>query len=196
MSGSNHSPKFINRACVTLFAALFVALLLLTAAHPRVVSGQQPQQPRRDVDDVLSKYDRLSLNPRDVLKEVRQTGRLSFSTSQGNFNLQVEPFDIRADNYRAVAVGADGISRELPRTPSRSFRGTIAGASDTYVRLVLDDTMLEGIIITPTETIFVQPRRNFNPSADRDESIFYAESNVKAQSLGECGTTMAQRVNE
>lgn len=196
MIGRIPSPKtFLNRAFITVYAAFFIGLLLFTAATPRVVSGQRPQQPRRDVDDVLSKYDRLILNPEDVLKQVRQTGKLNLSTSEGEFDLQVEPFDIRSDHYRAVVVDADGIARELPRTPSHSFRGSVIGVAGTYVRLVIDDELFEGIIITPGETFFVEPRRNFNPSADLNESVFYSESNLKAQSLGECGTTMAQRVN-
>src|ERR1044072_1528606 len=124
MIAGNPSPrKFLKRAFITVCAGLFVALLLLTATNPRAVSGQKMPQPRHDIDDVLSKYDRLILNPSDALKQVRQNGRLNFATSEGKFDLQVEPFDIRSDSYRAVAVDANGVARDLPRTPSRAFRG-------------------------------------------------------------------------
>ena len=142
----------------------------------------------------MREFDRLTLTPRDLLKGVRQNGRVTLATSRGKFDLDVEPFDILATNYRAVEVGADGISRDLPRAPARSFRGKVAGMSETYVRLVLDEGAFQGIIITPTETFFVEPRRNFNPAAADSEFVFYAKSSLIQQNAGECGTTLAEQV--
>src|SRR5262249_23266860 len=158
------------------------------------VSGQGVRPPAQDIDHVLRQHDLLKLTPRDLLKSARQTGRVTLATSRGTFDLDVEPFDIRTENYRSVAVGADGISRELPRTPSRSFRGKVARKWDTFVRLVLDENMFEGIIITPDETFFVEPHSNFDRGAPGDEFVFYAESSVIQQNFGECGTTLAQSV--
>jgi hypothetical protein len=176
---------------LTLVLAVFAAGVLLPAHG---VSGQAVRPPTQDIDRVLRQHDLLHLTPRDLLKSARQTGRVTLATSHGIFALDVEPFDMRPENYRSVAVGADGISRELPRTPSRSFRGKVAGKSDTYVRLVLDENVFEGIIITRDETFFVEPLRNFNPAATSTDFVFYAESNVIQQDLGECGTTLAQDV--
>ena len=176
---------------LTLVLAVFAAGVLLPAHG---VSGQSVRPPAQDIDRVLRQHDLLNLRPRDLLKSARQTGRVTLATSRGTFNLDVEPYDIRTENYRSVAVGVDGISRELPRTPSRSFRGKVAGKPDTFVRLVLDEKVFEGIIITPDETFFVEPRRDFNPTAADTDFVFYAQSSVIQQSVGECGTTLAQDV--
>src|SRR5690242_20626064 len=174
---------------LTLVLAVFAAGALLSAHG---VSGQAVRPPAQDIDRVLRQHDLLNLRPRDLLKSARQTGRVTLTTSRGTFNLDVEPYDIRTENYRSVAVGADGISRELPRTPSRSFRGKVAGKSATYVRLVLDENVFEGIIITPDETFFVEPRHDFNLAAADNDFVFYAQSSVIPQNIGECGTTLAQ----
>jgi hypothetical protein len=83
---------------------------------------------------------------------------------------------------------------ELPRTPSRSWRGEVGGAKGTHVRLVLDGEKFSGIIVTPSETFFVEPARSLSPSAGAKEYVFYSESSVKAHG-GECGTTLAEQVN-
>lgn len=177
---------------LTLVFAVFGAGVVLPTLG---VSGQAVRPPIQDIDSVLRQHDLLNLSPRDLLKRARQTGRITLATSRGTFDLDIEPFDIRTENYRAVAVGPDRISRELPRTPSRSFRGAVAGKSDTYVRLVLDETIFEGIIITPAETFFVEPRRNFNRAAPDNAFVFYAQSSVIQKNVGECGTTLAEELS-
>lgn len=185
-----------SRKRVALVALVFTFIAAALAFSSRDVSSQGVRQPPQDIDKVAREYDRLTLTPRDLLKRARQEGRVTLTTSRGHFDLDVEPFDMRSEDYRSVAVGADGISRDLPRTPSRSFRGKVAGASDTYVRLVLDEGMFQGIIITPSEMYFVEPRRNFNAAAANSEFVFYAKSSLIQQNLGECGTTLAQRVDQ
>jgi reprolysin-like metallo-peptidase family M12B/pre-peptidase len=176
---------------LTLVFAIYAAGALLPTHG---VSGQAVRPPAQDINRVLRQHDLLKLTPRDLLKSARQTGHITLATSRGTFDLDIEPFDIRSENYRSIAVGADRISRELPRTPSRSFRGKVAGKSDTYVRLVLDEKVFEGIIITPDETFFVEPSRDFNPTGSDNDFVFYAQSSVIQQNLGECGTTLAQSV--
>jgi hypothetical protein len=109
--------------------------------------------------------------------------------------LTVEPFDIRADNYRAVAADANGETRELARAPARWFRGTLDGVEGSRARFVLDENNFQGVIVTPDETYFVEPASDFSKSAPRGEFVFYAASSVKASAGGgECGTTLAERV--
>lgn len=184
-----------NRSSLAALAVLVTTLIVADIFLPaRGVSGQAVRQPVQDIDRLVRDYDRLTLSPRDLLKAARQSGRVMLSTSRGRFDLEVEPFDILSPNYRAVTVGADGISQELPRMPSRSFRGKVAGKPDTYVRLVLDDGEFEGIIITPTETFFVEPRSNFDGAASEKDFVFYAQSSLIEPDAGECGTTLAQEV--
>ncbi|HEX8723552.1 MAG TPA: zinc-dependent metalloprotease family protein [Pyrinomonadaceae bacterium] len=171
-----------------LCLAAAAAMLVLPAA-----SGQGTNRAAEEIGRALGRFDRLSLEPAELLRGARESGRVSLKTSRGTFDLDVEPFDIRSDAYRAVAVGPDGALTELPRTPSRWWRGTVAGEPDTRVRLALDGEKFSGIIVTPAETFFVEPARGLSAAAGAREFVFYAGSDVKEQG-GECGTTMAERV--
>ena len=172
-----------------LCLAAAVAMLVLPAA-----SGQGGNRAAEEIGRALAGFDRLSLDPSELLRGARESGRVTLKTSRGTFDLDVEPYDIRTANYRAVATGAGGSLTELERTPSRSWRGTVAGDSGTHVRLVLDGEKFAGIIITPAETFFVEPARDLSAAAGAKEFIFYAESGVR-EAGGECGTTLAERVS-
>jgi hypothetical protein len=181
-------------------AVLPALVLCLAAAAAMLVSpaasGQGGRPPVQDIEQVLASFDRLSLDPAALLRGARESGRVTLQTSRGTFDLDVEPFDIRAKNYRAVAAGAGGVMRELPSSPSNSWRGKVNGTEGTFVRLVLDGERFQGIIITSGETYFVEPARDIAPASAAKEYIFYAESALKQIEGAECGVTLAGKVAE
>ncbi|HVF42474.1 MAG TPA: zinc-dependent metalloprotease family protein [Pyrinomonadaceae bacterium] len=156
-------------------------------------SGQARARAREDVGRSLRDFDELSFDAAALLARARKEGKLSLHTSRGAFELAVEPFAVRADNYRAVAAGA-GETVELARAPARWFRGEVLGVKGSRARFVLDGTDFQGVIVTPDETYFVEPAADFSDSAARGEYVFYAASAVKPSAVvGECGT-LAERV--
>ena len=183
-------PRAVLPALVLCLAAA-AAMLVSPAASTQ--GGRLPAE--AELGRVLSSFDRLSLDPAALLKGARSAGRVTLETSRGTFDLEVEPFDIRGENYRSVAVGEGGAVRELPSAPSRAWRGRVSGADDTHVRLVLDGDKFAGIIVTPAETYFVEQARNLTAAAGAKEYVFYAESSVTDEG-GECATTLAHRVNK
>ena len=160
------------------------------------VTIQESSSFRQDVDKVLSRYDVLGLEPSGIAEQVRRTGRMLLSTSEGAFDMELVPHDIRAANYRAVAVGADGSVRELPRTPLHTYRGVVNGMENAEARFTIDEQSFEGLIITPHERYFVESARKFSSSAGAKSFVFYAASSLKDQGF-ECGATkLAHRMNE
>ena len=113
--------------------------------------------------------------------------------SRGTFELELEPHDMRAANYRAVAVGEGGAVRELERTPTRTYKGTVRGRDGARARFTIDEGRIEGLIITNGELLFVEPARNFSASAAPEDYVFYAGSSVRAESFGECGVTAGRQ---
>jgi hypothetical protein len=182
---------FPRAASATLVVSFLLALAFLVSTP---ASGQKQRPARLDVERALESFDELTLDPADVLRDVRKTGGLTLNTSRGAFEMSLEPFDIRSDDYRAVAVGEGGVVKELPRTPSHSFRGTVRGMEGTQVRFVLDEQKFEGIIVTRDETFYVEPTSDLSKAAGPKDFVFYAESSAKKASEGECGTTLAQQV--
>src|SRR2546423_37580 len=105
--------KFPRAAILSIALVCFASLAFL-ATTP--ASSQDRRLAREAVERAINQFDELTLDTANVLREARKSGRVALSTSRGEFALDVEPFDIRTDNYRSVAVGEDGVSRDLPRT--------------------------------------------------------------------------------
>jgi hypothetical protein len=123
---------------------------------------------------------------------VRQTGQLLLVTSRGTFDLALAPHDMRAANYRAEAWGDNGV-RVLERAPVRTYKGYVRGSSEAQVRLTIDETTVEGLIITPDRSFFIEPARHYSKAATKTDFLFYDEASIK-QSPGECGLTLAEEV--
>src|SRR5919112_1150943 len=103
----------------------------------------------------------------------RRRVREDVARSLGDFDeLTLEPFDMRTDDYRSVAVGADGSTADLGRAPARWYRGEVGGVEGSRVSLTLDETTFEGVIVTPDETFYVEPARDFSKSASTGDFVF------------------------
>lgn len=166
-------PRAVLSAFILCLAAS--ATLLVSPA----ASGQKGNRAAEEIGQVLDSFETMTLDPADVLRQVSTQGSVTLQTARGTFDLVVEPYDVRSDDYRAVAVGADGSVIELPRTPSNSWRGKVRGQDDTVVRLYLDGQKVQGLIVTPSETFFVEPARDISAAAGAKELVFYAASDVK-----------------
>ncbi|MBV8859716.1 MAG: DUF4214 domain-containing protein [Acidobacteria bacterium] len=159
-----------------------LALCLCAAAAMLVspaASGQKGGRAAEEIGQVLTSFETVTLDPAEVLRSVREEGSVTFQTARGDFDLVVEPFDVRTDDYRAVAVGEGGVVTELARTPSNSFRGHVRGQEGTVVRLFLDGSKVQGIIITPAQTFFVEPARDLSTAAGSKDFVVYEESSLK-----------------
>jgi len=56
--------------------------------------------------------------------------------------------------------------------------------------------MLEGVILTPDEWYYVEPRRNFTPGADPARFVIYRRSDILPEAFGTCATSLAERIGE
>jgi hypothetical protein len=178
---------------VALFCCLFAFVAAAVFVSPSS-SGQGRARVRQEVGQALSSFDELTLDPAAVSRQVRETGRLTLQTTRGTFDLNLKPYDIRTASYRAVAVGDGGAVRELERMPSRTYKGTVRGTKTAQARFTIDERKIEGLIITGDELYFVEAAKNYSPAAAGTDFIFYAQSDVRDASSGECGTTLAHDV--
>ena len=164
-------------------AALSALALCLAASAAMLVSpaasGQKENPAAEEIRQVLTSFESLTLDPAAVLRSAREGGSVTLQTARGVFDLEVEPFDVRAENYRAVAAGAGGVMTELARTPSNSWRGRVRGQEGTFVRLYLDGEKVSGIIITPAETFYVEPARDLSAAAGPKDFVFYDSASVR-----------------
>ncbi|HYE13987.1 MAG TPA: zinc-dependent metalloprotease family protein [Pyrinomonadaceae bacterium] len=179
-----------------LLALCLAASATAVAYRSPSASGQGPARVRQDLERVLTRFDRLTLDPVSALKGAREGRPLTLETSYGAFELDLRPHDLRAPGYRAVAVGADGVARELGRGAVTTYKASVRGYEGAEARLTLDGETIEGVVITPGGLFFIEPARKFSAAAGRDDFVFYPESSVRKESFGECGVTLAQEVGE
>src|SRR5687768_7085097 len=183
-----------SRTRVALVALVFTIIVAALAFSSRDVSSQGGDPQRRDLDRVFSRHDRLSLDPGQIQRQVKQTRSLTLNTSRGTFEMTLEPYDVRAPGYRAEAWGDNGVTI-LERAPVRSYKGTVQGLPGAQARMTIDEGTVEGLIVTPSELYFLEPSKRFSGSAAKTDFVFYTASDVK-QSAGECGMTMKEQVEQ
>lgn len=176
-------------AFATLITALIVAAIAFSSGR---VSSQESDPQRRDLERVFRRHDRLSLDPGQITRQVKQTRSLTLTTSRGTFEMTLEPRDMRAPGYRAEAWGDKGV-RVLERGPVRTYKGTVKGLPGAQARMTIDEETVEGLIITPKELLFLEPAKRYSGTAAKTDFVFYSASDVK-EPAGECGNTMAEMV--
>jgi hypothetical protein len=177
-------------AALCLFAAFACAVLVAPKGSGQVKGGFD-----QEVSRAFRDYDRLSLDPADAERQVRQTGRLTLETSAGRLPLTLTPNDVRSENYRAVEVLEGGETRELPRGPSYTFAGAVEGERGSVARFTLDGGKVEGLIVKGGERFFVEPAARYTRAAAPQDLIFYRESDVIADPVWCAVDTLASKVN-
>ncbi|HYO64141.1 MAG TPA: M12 family metallo-peptidase [Pyrinomonadaceae bacterium] len=185
-------------ALALLLVGALAALLYVSPA----ASAQNKRLEREELQRVLRDFDLLDLDTAEAARRVRHDGRLTLDTSEGRLELSLTPNDMRAPNYRAEAM-TDAGPVALESGPVRTFKGKVAGAKSSEVRLTIDERTLEGLVVVNGEKHFIEPASKYSSaaaaatSADGGRSfVFYSEADVIKTDIGECGLTMAEEVGQ
>jgi hypothetical protein len=126
---------------------------------------------------------------------VQRTGRVSIATPSRTFDLELTQNDLRAPNYRAEETTDGGLVRALPATPIRTYKGRVIGDPGTEARLTIDETSIEGMIITPEEYYFVEAAHKYSPTAQASDYLVYKASDVRPDASFACGVTLKDQVS-
>jgi hypothetical protein len=171
-----------------LVAALYTVAIphVFVRAQLRGAGPATPELPQSaDLDRLVRRYERVNLDRAQAVSRVRADGKLSFETPAGTYELELEPNDMRADNYYAVEIGADGAERQVSDyAPVRTYKGKVRGMPGADARFTVDDNTLEGVIVTPSERYFIEPKSKYAAEAGASEFIFYKSSDVDAEAAG------------
>lgn len=163
--------------------------------NSRTVSGQTTSHKRQDPElaRALREYDLIKLDPRAAAVQIRNTGRILISTSKGDFDMQLEPHDMRAPDYASQLITADGVAHKLARGPINTYKGTVNGYAGAQARMTVKESSIEGAIITGSDRFFIQPAGSLSKIARDDEFVFYRSSDVASEGAT-CGVTLADEV--
>ena len=148
----------------------------------------------RALSPVMSSYEVVRMAPGEIERQVRTTGELRFRFNQTDFYFNLEPHDMRAPGYQAVATGPGGVRRTPPSHPVHTFKGVLAGREDTRGRFNLTDHGVEGVVYAPEGWYYVEPLRNYVPSAPAGELVVYKHADIKPSEGLKCGVSLPQRL--
>ncbi|HUI26871.1 MAG TPA: LamG-like jellyroll fold domain-containing protein, partial [Candidatus Kryptonia bacterium] len=101
------------------------------------------------------------------------------------FELDLEPNPLFAPGAKNLWISDTGVREEDPAVTL--YRGQVTGEPDSWVRFSLQGSAFDGMIHTPNETYFVEPRTRYFARAAANEMIAYRLSDTEpGLSGGEC----------
>ena len=171
---------------------LILAGLGISASHHQVLT--RTAEVSRALSPVLSSYEVIRMEPGEIERQVRTTGELRFRFNETDFYFNLQPHDMRSPNYRAVETGPGGVRRALPPQPVHTFKGVLAGREDTRGRFNLTGGGVEGVVYTPEGWVYVEPLRNYLPSAPAGELVVYRQADIKPGESFNCGVSLPKRL--
>jgi len=186
--------RFRFKVYLPLLLALAVLAVMTGPGLYSSPAGAQSGRARyqQDIERVFLNHEEVQLDARVAAQRVRESGRLSLVTTTHDFQIQLRPNDLRAPNYRAEEVVAGGITREVTMPGTKTYRGNVEGVAGTEARFTLDENHVEGMIITPQDSYYLEAARNYSGAASTTDYLLYKASDVRPDVTRVCGTLEEQ----
>ncbi len=195
-----HRPRSIRtnqRLSGNRFAGIYVPIVLtltvlalaagLGLYSPRAVAQSGRVRYQQDIEQVFTGHEDVTLDPQAAMERVRESGRLSLVTATHDFEIQLRPNDLRAPNYRAEEV-VDGVTRAVLMPGITTYQGSVEGMAGTDARFTIDGEHVEGMILTPQDSYFVESARKYSAVAGANDYLLYKASDVRPEITRSCGT--------
>src|SRR5256885_1281677 len=185
---------------VRTYSILLLALAALVAlAGPFHFSRVDAQSTRarfqQDLEQVFTNHEDLTIDPHAGAEQVRANGRVSLVTPAHDFEVQLRPNDLRAPNYRAEEVDADGVTRATAMPGVSTYKGNVEGVWASDARFTVTDNAVEGMIVTPGQSFFVEPAQKYPSSAAPTDYLIYTADDVRPDITRSCADTLEEQVN-
>lgn len=171
--------------------------LLLCVAAPFAAARPAPSHTgaQRPVDRFISRYDLVTFDPLAVAVRARTEGKLTITTADARYEIELAEHDLRAPNYRATQSEVGGNVRDLPTGGVSTFAGVVTNHGDAAARFTLTGRTVVGMLLLGDDRIFVEPLANYALDASPGDFVVYHERDVIPEAvLGTCGTTEAHRI--
>jgi len=182
------------------YGVLLLALAsLIAVAAPfhfsRVAAQNTRARFQQDLGQVFMNHEDLNLDPHAVAEQVRTNGRVSLVTPAHDFEVQLQPNDLRAPNYRAEEVDADGVTRATAMAGVSTYKGNVEGVWASDARFTVTDNAVEGMIVTPGQSYFVESAQKYSASAAPTDYLIYTANDVRPDITRSCADTLEEQVS-
>jgi hypothetical protein len=191
---TSHQVRLRTYGVLVLALAAFIAIA--APFHvPRVDAQNTRARFQQDLEQVFTKHEDLSIDPHAVAEQVRTNGRVSLVTPAHDFELQLQPNDLRAPNYRAEEVDADGVTRATAMGGVSTYKGNVEGVWASDARFTVTDNAVEGMIVTPGQSYFVESAQKYSSSAAPNDYLLYTADDVRPDITRSCADTLEEQIN-
>jgi hypothetical protein len=171
-----------------LLALIAMALLAGSGIYSSPVGAQSGRvRYQQDIEQVFTNHEDVMLDPQAAAEQVQASGRLSLVSGAHDFEIQLRPNDLRAANYRAEEV-VDGVTREVQMPQVNTYKGSVDGMAGTDARFTLDGQHMEGMILTPQDSYFLEAASKYSSAAGANDYVLYKASDVRPDIKRVCGT--------
>jgi hypothetical protein len=102
---------------------------------------------------------------------------------------------LRSPNYRAEEVGADGVSRPVEMPAVATYKGNVEGVWASDARFTVKDDQIEGLIVTPTESFYLESAQKYSATAQATDYLVYKASDVRPEITRSCADTLNEKVS-
>lgn len=131
----------------------------------------------RDLSRSLKSYDLIKVDASSLEEQARSGQIITLRARGREFKFDLEPYDLRAPNYRAVETNSNG-SYELQPNEVTTYRGKLKNDHTSEVRFTLDGDAVDGMIYSGNTKLFLTKAREFSGRAKRDDVVVYEEGDL------------------
>ena len=175
---------------VTLYRAFFGCLCALIFS---VSIFAQNNRLDSDLKNSFADFSLVRLADQTVSQKNQSQKSLVVATAAGNYELNLTERDLRATNYRAENTSKDG-AEPLAKSAVTTYKGTIAGANESQVRLTIDEEKIEGYFSSGGEKFYIEPASNYSRFADAKDSVIYREKDLVKTESFVCESELASKI--
>jgi metallopeptidase family M12-like protein len=177
---------------LSLAAAALIAGSTLSFNHVSAQGGRLRIE--QDLQQIFTRHEDVTLDTRAFAAQVQNQGRASVKTASNDFLMQLQPNDLRAANYRAEAVEDDGKTYTLPPAAVHTYKGNVEGVWGSDARFTINDDKIEGMILMPSESYFIEPAAKYSAAASSSDYIVYRASDLRSDIVRSCGDSLGEQI--
>ena len=160
----------------TLFLIAFLTFTGLSSWHYLFDNQAHAQSLNQllaqDLAQAFARYDLIKLTP-DASANGARSGKLRLVSANHDFNLELQPRDLLAPNYKAETTIRENERIALSRPETNTFKGFVRGETNSKVRLSIRDQKIQGYVFVDDKQFFVEPASNISKSAAPDDFVIY-----------------------
>ena len=182
---------FVVAVAGALFAIFFGSSLSSASVGQ---TSPPPSYSEQDINKLVRKFETVKLDVEEAIERVRRGDNLTIIGQSTTFEIELAPHDLRAPEYRAEEAIGGGNVAVVETSSVHTYKGRLRGMKDTEARFTVGGGKIEGVVITPADTYYVQSFRDFETSAAPSDFVLYKGSDVNSDAVGECAVTLDAKI--